>query len=178
MKIYIDINYIYDYKNSTLIMRLLLFNKIIKIPVNLKKIIKEDKKKDYDHKELIKNIENIQSNFKEFIEFGKKILKWSKRTFEINKISLKIVFGTDDASQTGIVTGILWSISYSLLSTLKVLMTIKNENIYINPLFDKEYLSVESKCIIGVRPVNIIIMSVLLIIYYKKNISIKEKVVL
>lgn len=73
------------------------------------------------------------------------------------KLQWKTIYGSEDAEQTGIVTGMLWTVKELMITRLKnrVIVT-KNPIINVNPLYGQNSFNVDFQCIFSIRLGNVI----------------------
>lgn len=85
--------------------------------------------------------------------------KYLKGRAVLENLSIEIEYGSEDASCTGIITGLIWS----AVGMLDVLFTnnfsILKKRIRVQPDFTRKVLIIDVYCIITTRIVNIIIMA-------------------
>lgn len=84
----------------------------------------------------------------------RKHIKWR---LNIDKIYLKIKFGSSDAAVTAVIIGILDAIVYPIICVLYKGKKVKSSKIDIKPSFGEEIILVDFNCIIFTRIVHIII---------------------
>ncbi|WP_407647695.1 DUF2953 domain-containing protein [Clostridium brassicae] len=75
---------------------------------------------------------------------------------------LHITYGLDDAAQTAIFNGILWSFSSILYNLFYSIFNVKKFKLNINPNFDKSMLYINIKSIIFINIAKIIYISLIL----------------
>lgn len=105
--------------------------------------------------------------------------KLSKRRIRKNilcdKIFLDISFGLSDAAKTGMTTGALWAAVYNITGFLSRIITLRQPEINISPVFDGKHLEFKAECIFIARGVNLInIMASLGVNYLKSKRKLKK----
>ena len=79
------------------------------------------------------------------------------KSMHCEKLQWKTIYGSEDAEQTGIVTGMLWTVKELMITRLKnrVIVT-KNPIINVNPLYGQNSFIVDFQCIFSIRLGNVI----------------------
>ncbi len=94
----------------------------------------------------------------------KEILSYTaKNAFRFDNIEFNLTYGTDDASSTGILYGVISGIVYTAVGVLANSGKVKRNEISINPDFHKATLQTKGECIVRLRNVHIIVISVKII---------------
>ncbi len=102
---------------------------------------KNGKKKKKKSSGLAGKIIHQGEDIKEFAKYV------SQRCIKISELNLKIDFGTNDAACTGMITGALNTVCYTVMSTVHHLTLVKRWSIQINPDFEKELFDIDFVCI-------------------------------
>ena len=129
----------------------------------------------YAKDEVIKNDKdkNIFVRFnkiKKIYRDNKNIISYFFKRCEIVELKWITEFGFEDAAITGITSGILWSIKNTLVGIILNNRSAKDININVIPDFKEKKSKMDFNCIIKIKTVYIIIVSLFLII--QKNIKI------
>ena len=101
------------------------------------------------------------SNWPKFIYLSTKMLRLKKmfyKKIELYSISLRVEFGTGDASETGIMTGAIWAFLGQMQARVYKSVTVKKDNIryHVIPRFDQQILLSEINCILHLKISHII----------------------
>jgi len=79
------------------------------------------------------------------------------RSLHCEKLQWKTIYGSEDAEQTGIVIGMLWSIKELMITRLKKRVIITNNPIInVNSIFGHNSFKVDFQCIFSMRLGNVI----------------------
>ncbi len=150
---------------------------------------KKKKNKKTDKKAKPKKTEKNAEKKESFSDKAKKFYraftelkytyKLSKRRIRKNilcdKIFLDISFGLSDAAKTGMATGAVWAAVYNITGFLSRIITLRQPEINISPVFDGKHLEFKAECIFIARGVNLInIMASLGINYLKSKRKLKK----
>lgn len=82
------------------------------------------------------------------------------RSIYCERLSWRVSYGSEDAAFTGVITGVIWAISGSILTTLKKRISFeKKPEVKIYPNFNKPGLEVELRCIFRMTVGNVITTS-------------------
>lgn len=98
------------------------------------------------------------------------IRDYIKKKILLADFDLKICEGMENASNTGIVCGLLWSASGLLIAFLSNIFTIGKKRVAILPNYKKSEFSVDFHCIFHMKLVHIIVM----IIKIRRNVKKKK----
>lgn len=143
-----------------------------------KKLIEDSLKKSEIVKEDTSFIQKVKRAYKTFCAFKYAYKNNSgkiRKAVFAKKINLHINFGTGNAATTGILTGALWSGIYNVVSFISSVITITEPNINVIPNYNEEECSVNLKCIITSRLVNLIVAAAGIGISYLKFIRKNNK---
>lgn len=93
----------------------------------------------------------------------------NKKNIQVS-LNINLRHGTGDASQTGLLCGLLWSAAGILVAWISRHLKILKNEVKITPCFDKTIFEVEAGCIFHVRLVHIIVVlkKIYLIKYFAK----------
>lgn len=124
-----------------------------------------EKKKKFSAKDTWEKTKNGYGLFKEVKSDVSGILLYAKKHLvKIDLIGLDIVFDRDDPMDTGIMTGALNGGIYNILALLDNSIGVLEKNIKITPLFqNKDYISADTRCIVRIKNVHIIVILIKLI---------------
>ncbi len=125
--------------------------------------IKKKKGVSIDYKKIIENIEKSKGQYEKNQEIIKKILNYLKCRISIERLELKTVIGTGNASYTAILTGIAWSAVGILVSILHNFTTVKDKRVEIKPDFAGKKFNLELYCILKVKIVYIIVIGLMIL---------------
>lgn len=89
------------------------------------------------------------------------ILRYAaKKAVVFERISVDVVFGFEDAMQTGIFTGLINGFVYNVLALVHNFMTLLKMNVNIQPVFeDTPVFKTRLECILRLKNVHIIIIA-------------------
>ncbi len=79
-----------------------------------------------------------------------------RRLIKAEKLELDVRFGTEDAADTAVYTGVLWGVAYNLLGLIARFVTVEKHRISIEPVFNDPSFSAAGDCIIRTNIANII----------------------
>lgn len=120
---------------------------------------KEKKKFSFS---VVKKVAGLSDDIKDLAEF------FSKRCIVVDNITLNVAFGTGDAAQTGVATGILNTVAYGALAVVHHNVTLKKWSVEILPDFGEEKFVLEFLCIGKTRLLHIIGIGIKSLKLYKK----------
>ncbi len=89
----------------------------------------------------------------------------------IDPLKFHLKFGFGDAAVTGIMTGAINTMLYSLLSLLDRIGTVKNHYFEVVPVFESRGFACVARGSITLRMINILTIAVRLYLTYKKTIK-------
>lgn len=101
----------------------------------------------------------VRSGFHDYKKLAKTILHYTI----VEKIDWNTDIGLQDAMYTGISTGILWAIKGILVSLINLNSRLEKLHLQVTPDFNKEILRTNLSCIIKIRIVHIIFVTVYLL---------------
>ncbi len=133
-----------------------LIKDLINIPVNIKKNknIMESKTKKYNY-------------FSKYYNLYKKPAKYFWKNIKSVTIKWITNIGFNDAATTGIISSVLWTLKYTILSFVFKEKLIKNIYIDVIPEFNENKFKTKFVCIIESKVVHIIIVSLWILILNK-----------
>ncbi|WP_077367636.1 DUF2953 domain-containing protein [Anaerosalibacter sp. Marseille-P3206] len=148
------------------------WNKTFKAKINFTFLFGLIKRSIYSKKENIKdaNDKNIIVRFKKIkkvYKVNKKYIKYFLDRCEIVELKWITKYGFEDAAVTGITNGVFWSVKNTVLGVF--LNNRKVKDIYINviPDFEEKNFEMDFNCIIKIKTVYIIIVSLYVLITKK-----------
>lgn len=149
------------------------FGGLFSIKKSVKKDVKKLQKKTSDiiKEDDISFFEKVKKAYKTFCAFKyayKNNSSKLKKAVYAKKINLHIDFGFGDAMTTGILTGVLWTGIYNVISFIASIITIAEPNINVTPNYNQDKCSVRLECIITSRLVNLISVAASVGISYLK----------
>lgn len=174
--LYVNIQYVFDAKNS----RARIYLKYLFFTIELvpsKKKDKPDKKKKKESK--IDEPENKKFTFDMFKSYMDKIYAIREDIFDVlsilfNKavyikdLSIYSEFGFEDPMTTGIVTGAANTVVYNMLSVIERHANLEQRTVSLIPDFDNPHFLVRIKSIIKIKNVHIIVIVLKLLgIFFK-----------
>ena len=121
----------------------------------------EKKKKKFSFA-VVKKVAGLSDDIKDFAHF------FSKRCIVVDNIRLNLAFGTGDAAQTGIATGILNTVAYGTLAVIHQNVRLKKWSVEITPDFQEEKFEFEFLCIGTTHLLHIIGIGIKGLKLYKK----------
>ena len=149
------------------------FGGLFSIKKSVKKDVKKLQKKTSDiiKEDDIGFFEKVKKAYRTFCAFKYAYRNNSskiKKAVYAKDINLHIDFGFGDAMTTGILTGVLWTGIYNVISFVSSVITIAEPNINVIPNYNQDKCSVRLECIITSRLVNLIAVAVSVGISYLK----------
>ncbi|NSW90433.1 MAG: DUF2953 domain-containing protein [Firmicutes bacterium] len=124
------------------------------------------KEKHIDIKELYDRYKHIKNIIKKYSNFTKRIKNYliiDKRII-IEKFRLSIITGTEDAFQTGIISGVIWTLLGNIDSFISNNFRVLDKYFFIKPNYLEEVLEIDFLCIISIRVVHIIVVGLIFLI--------------
>ena len=127
---------------------------------------KEAEKKFVDLKELYDRYKHIRSAIEKHGYLTGKIKNYlvDNNRIIIEKIKLDIIIGLEDASKTGIVSGVIWALLGNLDSFISNNFKVLDKKFFVKPDYTEEALKINFLCIISTRIVHIIVVGFILAI--------------
>jgi len=180
VKIKIALEYVRDDKDDNLVLSFYTMKGIFKYKYEMSlmnagangikfKLVKEQGRKEKnasEKKERLKPTEFVDKivAFKKFCSENNDLICYIRNFFYervmLVDFNLKIKEGTGNAFYTGILSGVLWSLSGILTSYLSNSYKHMKKCVSINPCFDSEIFTVDFVCIFHARFVHIIMVLV------------------
>ncbi len=111
---------------------------------------------------VVKKIARLSDDIKDLAEF------FSKRCIVVDNIKLRLEFGTGDAAQTGIATGVLNTAVYGFVGIVHQNVRLKKWTVDIIPEFQEEKFELEFLCIGTTRLLHIISIGIKGVKLYRK----------
>lgn len=105
-----------------------------------------------------------------------KVRNYLRDKLILKEFTLDIAVGTGEAFYTGILNGLLWTITGTVFSFLSNNMIVQKKRIDIKSDFNSKKLDVHLYCIFSVRIVHIIVVRLKIMQYTRKNAKSKETV--
>lgn len=110
-------------------------------------------------KEMLEKVVHLHAIIKKFIS-----------RISIHKLEWKTVIGVGDAAQTGMATGVLWSLKGSLVGILSVYTKLKAKpDLAITPFFQEVFLRTSVICIFSFRIGHAILGALRVVKYWKST---------
>lgn len=134
----------------------------IKIPVKLNKEKKSDEKKASAEKESfsLEKIKNIFSRVTDALSNAKSdiyaLFSSISKHLVIKKVLFETEYGLSDAAKTGMSYGAVWGVVSCALSAIDNFSEIKDLELNIYPVFDRECFNLRTNCIISIKIAHII----------------------
>lgn len=171
LKLSFSIRYKKEKDYSCISIKIYVFKKI-RIAFFSKKIpgLKDDKKNKF-----LKIYENVRKIIKKDTFYRKELLhikKLLKSKIGVEKLSLKIVIGTNNACYTGILTGLLWSSIGIIVSFFNAKNFLNKDSFIIISDFENKIFLIDFSCIIKMKIVHIIVIGFKILSYkiaYKRK---------
>lgn len=99
------------------------------------------------------------------------IIRIFMRKVKVKKLEWKTIFGIGDASLTGILTGVAWSVKSSAVGLISQYMRLETEPIImVTPAFQQTFSQTHLTCIIQFRIGHAIVAAIRLVKYWKGSI--------
>jgi uncharacterized membrane protein YbhN (UPF0104 family) len=98
-------------------------------------------------------------SIRDFYISRKFIFKYLKCRIVIKEYKLYLEAGTGDASSTGIITGVIWTLSGIIDSFFSSNFLVKNKRVNIKANFNDKVLTIDLLCIFSVKIVHIIVVA-------------------
>ena len=165
------VEYLISGKNQ----KLLLYIRLLKIPLTFKIPLGKDKKKKANKSDKKSNdkpkkkmtlsvfcdkVRALKEAYGESKNDIKGILSDIRKRIEFKKIDFSMHFGLSDAAKTGIATGAAWASSSCLVSIINQMFGVRDAALDVNPDFNREFFNLRIKSILVLRPVHIIIIGI------------------
>ena len=143
----------------------LLFRKLKEKGKKEKEVSKKKEKLSYSY--ILKKIQTYNDYIKDNHLLLRRIHNYLRCRVNIKKFDLDIIIGTDNAHQTAILIGVLWSLTGILLSVMHNNFNLLEKNISIKPEYMGKKLKVDLFCILNVRIGHIIIVGLICLMHIK-----------
>jgi len=132
------------------------------------KVVKKDKKEEKKEKKKeglnLADIYQKTKSVKCFYDLNKKyireIIDYLKKKLAVQEISLKIRTGTGDAFYTGILSGLMWSVTGVIVSFICSNFRVMKKCIDVQPNFSKKEMKIDFYCILKTKLVHIIVVRI------------------
>ena len=142
---------------------------------SLDKLIKErakPKKEETDSKEKVSLAKKLEA-YTRTIKTVSKIYSSSRyhiqRSLCVETLDFHIKFGVGDAAATGILTGAIWTLLYSLTALVSCVGTLRDHYFEVVPVYTEAGLITEGRAKFSIRIINAIFLAVKLYLTYKKQ---------
>ena len=151
------------------------------IPIKKKQTKPREKPIKETDKPDVSFIKKVKTSYNKFL-----ILKYTfaktkpklRKSLKVKRLNLNVSFGTDDAFNTGILTGSLWAGIYNVIAFISNFVSLTEPESKVNPDFENEYVEVSLNAKIESRPITLITLALnFLINYYliKRKVSKKQE---
>ena len=169
LKIRLEISYKKENgKKGSLLICISFFGTMLKKEISLKEKNdgKEKKKEDAEKLPLNQKIQKYQETFEKMRYVWTRSRRKIRKNIFAEKISLDMSVGFEDAFFTGILTGSLWALIYTVVGFVSDIIKIRVPKINITPVYNEDFFEADGKCIIAASPANIISMGVKILLSY------------
>ncbi len=126
-------------------------------------------------KSKIKNEEKLIHTLKRYartLKIVKEVYaknRWHiRKTLKVEKLNFHIKFGLSDAAITGIATGAIWSVLYSLTALISQVGTLNKHYFEVVPVYTEKGFISEGRVKLNIRVINAISLCARLYLTYKK----------
>lgn len=148
------------YKNGEIVLQIFSFKKYIKKQIQkVSKFKKKHKNKqkltNYDYVNIVKKVDNNPIKFRV-------------------KINIKMDYGLEDAADTAILYGIIWSIYPFIERLFKIFFSFKNLNLKVSPDYNGKKVQMDIK-IFTLLNILILLINIIYIVMVLKTCSAKVK---
>ncbi|NLI59779.1 MAG: DUF2953 domain-containing protein [Clostridium sp.] len=99
----------------------------------------------------------------------KKINKFLRCKITLKNLSFDMNFGTGNACQTSVLTGLLWTFWGIIISFLYRYIKVEKKHIAIKPNYSEKNINIDFYCIFNVRIVYIIVIGFMILTHFAKN---------
>ncbi|MDK2799904.1 MAG: hypothetical protein PWP27_433 [Clostridiales bacterium] len=199
IKLSISIEYLRTEENDRAILTFSIAKNLIKVDIpfididtkegfwGIKLVEKLKKNKDFSLKQKsfisFSNIKDLLE--KSYIQFNHyknifiAVRNYLKTKVVCRDLIFHLDFGLGDASTTGIASGLVWGMSYNILSIADSNMILKHTDVKIVPNFNESKLHIKFYCIFTIRIVHIIIVFFIILFsvihtFFKKRFSLNR----
>lgn len=143
--------------------------------VNLTKLLyklsKKAKRKtegiDKSDKAIIEKIKKTSKTFKTVKKIYAKNRWHIRNSLNVEKLDFHIKFGLSDAAVTGIATGAIWTLLYSLTALIAQVGTLKKHYFEVCPVFTEKGLICQGSVKLSVRMIDAIVLVTRLYLTYR-----------
>lgn len=111
-------------------------------------------KKKTEIEKYIRIFDAIKSDVIKLMDYA------TSKAMVIEKIGINIEFGFEDAMHTGIFTGIINGFVYNILGIIHHRCVLDDMDVNIQPVFGNKCYKIQSRCIIKIKNVHIIIVAI------------------
>lgn len=191
-KLTVEIDFYHGNKDDHLIIRFFAWFKIIRYTIDVpiveldkdstavvfkeevKTGKKEKKKKEKDEKvtptDIVNNLTDAKKVLTHIVDFHRIVTSFLNK-ISIKKLEWHTAIGIGDASNTGILTGVVWTIKGSMIGLISKNMKLKvKPNITVTPLFQQMTASIKFTCIFQFRIGNAILAGIKLLSFWRGEI--------
>ena len=112
--------------------------------------------------------------FNKYLDILIAFYKYTKKKIKCESFCFRMNYGLGDAALTGISTGMLWGVIYSLLGVLDRYFEFIKMDVNINPDFNDIKLQLEFDCIFKIKIVHIIIVIFIVLYTFIKSVITKK----
>jgi hypothetical protein len=183
-KIIIVIEYKRKSKDDIFVVSFFLYNGLIKYKYEIpsvdakkkgifyrfiKKAEGEEGKKYTRYTNILNKIESGRVFYLKHRCFIKRIQNFLKCKITLKNLNFNMNFGTGNACQTSILTGILWTFCGVIISFLHQFIKIEKKQMVIKPNYKKKSINLDLYCIFNVRIVYIIVIGFMILTHFTKD---------
>ncbi|HHV99022.1 MAG TPA: DUF2953 domain-containing protein [Clostridiaceae bacterium] len=136
---------------------------------------KEKKKKGLNPVDIYKKIKSIKCFYDQNKKYIRDIINYLKKKLTVQEFSLKVRLGTGDAFYTGILNGLMWSITGAVLSFICSNFCVIKKCIDVQPNFSKKEMKIDFYCILKTKLVHIIVVRIKFYKFLKNKRNCKTK---
>ena len=126
-------------------------------------------KKSMGIRELFERIKYFREKGREYKHISGRLNAYLKGKLSLNELDLRIILGTGDAFLTGILGGAAWAIAGVLMAHISNSGWFPKGKIDIKSDFNEQKLDINLHCIISIKFVHIIIVSLIFLSNYLKR---------
>ncbi len=130
---------------------------------------KDRGKKSMGIRELFERIKYLKEKGREYKHISGRLNAYLKGKLSLNELDLRIILGTGDAFLTGILGGAAWAIAGVLMAHISNSGWFPKGKIDIKSDFNEQKLDINLHCIISIKFVHIIIVSLIFLSNYLKR---------
>ena len=156
-------------------LRFLLKSKAKKQASSEKKEKKETKESPETKKEsFLRKIRSVRSTVSLIRRLLGAFCQCSRKRIWFRCLDISVSYGAEDAAQTAISVGGIWSALYALLPALDQVFMVKSHHFSVEPEYNRSTFSICVNGIVGTRLVHIIVIGTVLLFEYLR-FQIKER---